>query len=720
MPPLVRSRRLGNSAWQVAAGVAVKLRQTVPIAENVIADARLNATRSIAGLQARFGVRAWLVCLVSVSALVRSLVAVVHLAPSYFPDEYIYSSLARSLAAHGRPLVRGGAAHFPALIEPLLAAPLWAVGSTETAYHLVQLENAFLVSLAAIPAYLLARRLDLGAGYALGCAAFALAVPDLAFSAFIVSDPIAYPVVLTALYAGVASLQAPGRRAQSGFVALVALAVATRLQFVVLAPAFVVAALILDRRASFRIHRLPFAVFAVAASVFAALGPSRLLGYYAAAGHLQLNGGFFRWVALDLLFLSFAGGVALAPGAVAGLLAARGRRDRAFVALVVPFSLAVMAEAAVYASNGSDRFKERYLFVLLPLLPLAFGLYLRRARAARVTVTALAVSIAVGAAMLPLSGYVKGAGFDDSPLLWCFMELQWRLGATGASLLVAGCAVGGAGLAAAAAWTRFRLPAFVGALVLALSLSAGASSFDISLSKQIRRQLVAATPSWVDAAGVGPVSAIETDLAPASALLEQLFWNRSIEGEFLLGSNPSATDPFATTTLRVAADGTLLVPDSSAAGGSPGAAGTPIHTALLFQGFKVSVRFAGATPVARFSSFTLWRPRGAPRLTTYELGRYWDGWLAAEGGLEVWTGGAMSGTVSFTLSLPRTRSAAVTIRFGSRTYRLDPGARISVRIPVRGTAWSTQFSASAGASRLADRRSVSVRSTLPLFTPDER
>ena len=33
--------------------------------------------------------------------------------PDYLPDEYIYPTLARSFAEHGRPLIRGGTAHFP-------------------------------------------------------------------------------------------------------------------------------------------------------------------------------------------------------------------------------------------------------------------------------------------------------------------------------------------------------------------------------------------------------------------------------------------------------------------------------------------------------------------------------------------------------------------------------------------------------------------------------
>ena len=54
-------------------------------------------------------------------------------------------------------------------------------------------------------------------------------------------------------------------------------------------------------------------------------------------------------------------------------------------------------------------------------------------------------------------------------------------------------------------------------------------------------------------------AAVQTDLAPPGALLEQLFWNRSITTELLLGANAPPTDAFRTARLRVARDGTLLV-----------------------------------------------------------------------------------------------------------------------------------------------------------------
>ena len=89
--------------------------------------------------------------IVAVSFGLRFAAALVHTTPLYFPDEYIYSGIARSLAEHGRPLIRGHSAHFPAMLEPLLAAPFWLTHDPAVAYRLTQAENALAMSLAAIP-----------------------------------------------------------------------------------------------------------------------------------------------------------------------------------------------------------------------------------------------------------------------------------------------------------------------------------------------------------------------------------------------------------------------------------------------------------------------------------------------------------------------------------------------------------------------------------------
>ena len=80
------------------------------------------------------------------SFLLRFVAALWHTTPLYFPDEYIYSGIARSLAESGKPLIRGSSAHFPALLEPLLAAPFWLTHDPALAYRLTQAENALAMS----------------------------------------------------------------------------------------------------------------------------------------------------------------------------------------------------------------------------------------------------------------------------------------------------------------------------------------------------------------------------------------------------------------------------------------------------------------------------------------------------------------------------------------------------------------------------------------------
>src|SRR5437868_10909585 len=102
----------------------------------------------------------------------RLIAALARPAPYYLPDEYIYPSLARSFAEHGRPLIRGAAAHFPALLEPVVAAPVWlATSDPATAFRATQGLHAAFISLAAAPAFLLCRRLALPHWLALGVAA---------------------------------------------------------------------------------------------------------------------------------------------------------------------------------------------------------------------------------------------------------------------------------------------------------------------------------------------------------------------------------------------------------------------------------------------------------------------------------------------------------------------------------------------------------------------
>jgi hypothetical protein len=666
----------------------------------VTLDVALSAVPRSRALAHGLTTRVGLAGVVVVSFLLRLAAAAAHPTPRYFPDEYIYAAIGRSIGSGGRPLVRGGAAHFPALLEPVLAAPIWRLFDPALAYRLVQAENALAMSLAAIPVYLLARRLTLGARWSLACAAFAVALPDLVFSSYTLSDPIAYPLALAAVAAAVWALETRAPRAQLAFVALSGLAAFARIQYVVLPAAFVVGALVVERRRALRAHALPLALFATPVVLAAALGPGRLLGYYSGVSNLPVGGDVARWALRDAFLLVLASGVVLAPGAIAGALRARGRGEVAFAAVAAAFGAGLLTEAALYAANGSARFQERYLFALLPLVPVAFGLWVKNGRPWPRLVFGISLVVLVAAARVPLSGFAAADGKIDSPFLVAVFKLETAVGTANGALLVALLVSVAALGAAAVAWRGGARYAFATALAACVVMSAAAVSNDVRNAKDIRSTHLPSNPSWVDAHGFRSVTAVQTLGSPPDRLLEQLFWNPSIRHEVLLG-NAKPTDAFTAPRLRIGPDGTLV----------------GVRGPLLFQEFGVSAQFDDAELVERAGTLALWRPLGTTRLHLLADGRYWDGWLARGGSVAVWPDGSgrTRGVVSFTISLPQTAAAPVEIRLGRVQYTVEPGAHTTLRYRIdRRGPWKLRFKSIGGSFR-PDLRPVSVKMTEPRF-----
>src|SRR5262245_28341480 len=91
----------------------------------------------------------------AVWALVGSFVS----SPWIYADELIYSDLARSIAAGGPPSVRGATTYAYGLGYPLVVSPAWVLfRNLDHAYAAARVLNALVMSLAAVPAYFLARR----------------------------------------------------------------------------------------------------------------------------------------------------------------------------------------------------------------------------------------------------------------------------------------------------------------------------------------------------------------------------------------------------------------------------------------------------------------------------------------------------------------------------------------------------------------------------------
>jgi hypothetical protein len=650
-----------------------------------------------AGLRLRLG------ALVLVSFVLRAFAFGGSATPRYYPDEYVYAALGRSLGQHGTLQIRGGSVHLTALLEPLLAAPFWALASIGTAYRLVQVENALFMSLAAIPTYLLARKLSLSQRYALLCAAFAVAIPDLVLSRYVMADPVAYPLALASLYAGLVALDRPSHRAELAFLALAALTVAARVQYVVLFLAFAVAALALERRRAPRVHLGLAVVLAVATVAGLALGRQRALGYYSSVLDMHVGAATARWAAVDLFLLALASGVVLAPGALAALLRPQGRTEKSFSLFSLGLGAALLGQAALFASNGGNRFEERYLFALLPLVPIAFGLYARRDRASHLPLLLAAAALVLTLARLPLSGYTIGVGNNDSPFLFAVSELELRLGLGNASLVVA-LAGSAAAVLAVLPQLRRRAGALVtAAIVLVLTMSLGATAYDRAYAGAVRAEYVASNPSWIDALGLQDVTAIQTPDAPPRDLLDQFFWNRSLTRELVL-PGAEASDAAPAPRVSIGDDGTLRT--------STG----PVRTPLLWQGAAASATFTGASLVTREKTFDLWRPKGVPRLRLLETGRYRDGWLAWQGRATVWpdASGRTRGVLAFRLSLPAD-ARPVQIRFGGRSWRIASGRAVDVRLTLDGSGPQSLAFTTSGGVVARDLRPISVRSTMPVF-----
>ena len=604
--------------------------------------------------------------------------------PRLFPDEYIYTSISRSIG-HGHLQIRGETVHFPGVLEPILAAPLWRLFPVATAYHLVQVENAVAASLAAIPIYFLARSLRLSTPYSLAVAVYALLIPELVLVAFTSSDMVAYPLVLGAIALGLRTIESPTGRGQIGFLVLASLATLARVEYFVLVPAYLVAALVIERRSLWRRHRVALATLAPVAVLFLIA----LFGYYGRERQTPLDANYVKWFLLQMFLLAVETGVVMIPGAIAALSRPQTRRELAFAAFAATLAVLLLAEATAHAADSSQ-FKERYLFVLVALVPVGFGLYIKHGQPRRAVVVGISLVVAVAAARLPLSDYATATFKMDSQFLFAVSYLQTRFGTSGSSLAIALLATLGALLAVALSY-RPKLVVGIGlAISIALTATILATHVDLQTTQQVRAGLPTRL-TWVDAAAKGPVTAIETPVALKQDLLYQLYWNKSIKRELLLG-DAVATDAFSAPRLAIGPDGSF----------------TNVHGEFLFHGFGTTARFANATIVAHAGDFDLWRAQGTPRASLIVEGRFRDGWLSRAGRLRAWPAGSGALRTTFELSLPRHWPTQVQLELAGSRILIRPGQRVAVNCNSAGRL-DVRFSATGVSVLKPDFRTVSVR-----------
>ena len=321
-----------------------------------------------------------LIALFAGSAIVRVLVGLRRGTPLYYPDEYIYTAIARSIADTGIPRLRGDAFHFPSILVSYLTAPAWLISDVSVAFHVVVAMGGIAFSLAVFPAYMLARRLGISPGGGLVVALLSVLVPDAAFATTALTEPFAYPLFLATLLVAVDSIVSRGRLHQAAALVLMVALCLVRIQFLVILVAYLVATVVREGGSwrAIRAHRaflgaglLGLVGVVVASTTF----------YSGVRSHLPDTLRMGPWIAIELFGLAIASGWVLVPGAVVGFAELVRSPDpwrRTFAALAVTSTALIVLEAA-YFDAGLHRIHERYTFYAAPLLAVAcvFGSSIR-------------------------------------------------------------------------------------------------------------------------------------------------------------------------------------------------------------------------------------------------------------------------------------------------------------------------------------------------------
>jgi hypothetical protein len=371
-------------------------------------------------------------------------------------DELLYERLALSIVRTHSPLprVHGQVVSNVNQLYPLVIAPLYRHGAILHGFHEAHVLNAFVMSSAALPAYLLARRVSERPWLPLVVGVATVTVPWIALSSFLLTEVVAYPAFAWALLALHASIARPSIRNDLLAVAAIVVAVLARTQFYALAgilPVALLGSALVERRVreTVRAHVALVAVYAVGivAALALTLTGHGLLGSYATT----VSGNPLPWQIVEsapahLAIVALAGGLLpflVGGGWLVANLARSESADRLALAWLGVVTVVVLSvEVASFDLRfGGGLVRERYLFYLTPLLLVAAAAALSAERRPRLSLAIPLAVLAIGFWQAPLPTFEKLNVDTPASMLndWLIGTMHGTAGARG--FLVLGAVV---------------------------------------------------------------------------------------------------------------------------------------------------------------------------------------------------------------------------------------------------------------------------------------
>jgi hypothetical protein len=620
-------------------------------------------------------------------------------------DEMLYVKLARHMGTSGSPIptLHGEHVGFLGVVYSILLAPFYGGLDNVDAFTAAHAVNAVLFASAAVPLYLLGRRL-VSPGWALAVALLAISVPWAVNAAFVMSEAAAYPVFLWAVLACHVCIAEPSGRSDALAVVALALAFFTRPQFLFLAAVLPLAALVtVGPRSAFRQHRvlaIAYAVGALLVIVLAALGQAhRLLGDYgvtATQGSL-LPAIAWKSAAIHVDVLAVGLGVVpllLGAGWAYSALREKSVRLRAFAAvtaLAVPL-LALETGSYDVRFGGPDVIRDRYLFYLAPLLLLATAVCLLQERLPLVGIAAVTVvfaATAVFADFAPVAGL-----WVDSPESVLNGVIHDQSGGLPAGVFVALCGVV-LGLICLGLALVPRRAALLGVAVAVFCFGGAVAGYAFD------RLLTSNTPLGVPSTGKSRVRDWIDSVVPAGNAVGLLayplsrdwgqsaiqwwdaeFWNNRARRAFVVPGGTYTYTPFPSSVLRVDfATGRFAGTDDA----PPFVLGAPNDARFGLAGAQTAANVGLVLRQVDRPYRADWATRGLDSDGWTRPGRPATIRLYSDPGSP-----SQAATVTALLDAPPEAGGPVSYRLGNQTGTVTPGTRAqpaqTVCIPAGGHA----------------------------------